>query len=202
MSGINIDSIMSKVNKYSKTKEGKQKIKECINNYRSQGRRTTAGGGQILTDAIIVQISEELIRIMKETANAKQLPESVRKHFDSLVCSQPVYFGKDNSKCKVEVSFTDDLSRFSLMITKGEKAGQRTGEGIKNIVSLFDTGYTANKAVYGTWDGHEDLGVIKSKTSREGQGFIKEAVDTFNRQYGGLYNVHASITASPEFYTR
>lgn len=64
----------------------------------------------------------------------------------------------------------------------------RTGEGIDNIVLLFNNGYGVTRAaVRGFWDGHEELGMVWSKRSRAGLHFIEQTIRDFNkifRRYG------------------
>lgn len=206
MAGINMSSIMKKVKDYSESEEGRKRMKQYIEDCRRDGRAQTATGDIIITEDIMIRAAEALIRVLQETATAKGLPDSIIKHFHSLYYNQPVLYGKENNQYKVDIQFGDDLSRMSLKITSGSRKGEHTGEGIDNIVSLFNTGYDAEKQVYGEWEGHIDPytreNTIASLTHRDGLHFMEEAINSFNREYGELYHVFAYISSEdPRFYT-
>lgn len=193
MANINMASIMKKINSYAKSADGKEKISNTISKYRQEGRDITYGGGRVTTVESMAKAAETMISILKQTAASKMLPQSVLDHFNSLSYSQPEIIGKEGNQYKIDIFFTDDLSRPSLTIVSGAKKGQRTGEGVKNIVSLFDTGYDADKKVYGLWEKHENLGIVSSVSHRDSLGFMKEAVEMFNRSEGISYNAVAYI---------
>ena len=201
MARIDISSIMEKVGAYVKSQRGKEAMQRYINQCRTEGRSTTAAGDTIITEQVMMRAAEKLISMLKETAAQNNLPKSVKEHFDSLYYSEPILYGKESSQYKVDITFGDDLSRMSLLITSGKDKGKRTGNGIDNIVSLFDTGYSADKRVYGVWEGHgEDT--IASLTQRDGMHFMSETVSAFNREWGALYNVYAYIPSeNGRFYT-
>jgi len=111
-------------------------IKHC----RENGKSATEAGAVVVTEQDMIRAAEALIKILQETASQKGLPESVMEHFYSLYYSEPIPCGKEGGQYKVDVQFGDDLSRMSLRITSGKRKGERTGEPIENIVSLFDTG--------------------------------------------------------------
>ena len=206
MARINMDGIMSKVKTYVKSDAGQKTMSKYIKDCRSNGRDESEGGGTIITDQAMIRAAETLISMLKETAMQKRIPESVKEHFHSLYYNEPFPCGREGNKYKVDIQFNDDLSRMSLLITYGKNKGKRTGEGIKNIVSLFDTGYNAGKRVYGSWDGHFDPfayeDTIASRTERKGLNFIKETLDAFNRKWGGVYNAVAYVSAEDErFYS-
>lgn len=202
MAQINMTSIMSKVRAFAKSEEGKTKCAEYISKCRTDGRGTTDGGSAIITTDAMCRAAETMISILKQTAQEHRLPASVQEHFNSLEYSAPVVVGTEGDAYQIDIWFADDLSRMSLLVPKGARAGQRTGEGIQNIVSLFDTGYTASSPVYGVWDGHEDEGVIKNRTHLDGKNFMAQAIESFNRAWGELYGVHAMFAVNTEFYSR
>lgn len=201
MAQINMSSIMSKVRAYAKTNEGKQRSKDYIAQCRKDGRTQTQSGETIITEDIMCRAAETMISILKQVAQEHQLPASVQEHFDSLEYSQPRIVGNQGEAYQIDIWFSDDLSRMSLLIPTGSRAGQRTGDGIQNIVSLFDAGYFASHSVFGTWDGHEDAGVIRSLSQRDGKHFMSKAIDSFNRAWGEVYGVRAMIAVDTEFYS-
>lgn len=201
MSIINIGQIIQKVKSYAKSTEGKQRIDEYIGQCVSDGRVKTAGGSQIITIDVMKRAADTMIRKMREVAYSKKLPESVMGHFNSLTATDPILYD-NGKKYRIDISFEDNLSRLSFQIAHGKKKGQYTGDGIDNIVSLFDTGMDADRMAYGLWVGYEMLGPVAGLTHRDELRFMSEAVSEFNLEYGDLYNVYAYISADPEFYAR
>lgn len=200
MATINLNSVMDKVKAYVKSDACNTKMTKYIRKCREEGKEVTEAGSAVITEHEMIRAAEALIRILQETASQKRLPESVMEHFHSLYYNEPVPYGKEGGQYKVDVQFGDDLSRMSLRITSGKRKGERTGEPIENIVSLFDTGYDTSKRVYGAWDGHGDE-TIASLTHRDPLNFMEEALTSFNRQYGERYQVFAYISAEdPRFY--
>lgn len=201
MAQINMASIMSKVRAYVKTNECKKRSQEYIAQCRQDGRITTESGETIITEEIMCRAAETMIATLRQIAQEHQLPASVQEHFNSLEYSQPRVVGNQGEAYQVDIWFSDDLSRMSLLIPTGKRAGQRTGDGIQNIVSLFDTGYSASHSVFGTWGGHEEDGVIRSRSQLDGKHFMSQAVDSFNRAWSEIYGVRAMIAADTEFYS-
>lgn len=202
MPAINMSSIMSKVGAYSRSVSGKLRMKECIQKYEAEGRKKTAGGGKVMTEAEMREAGAKLIQILQETARNNDLPQSVIQHFNSLECSKP-YRMQDGSTL-MYVYFEDDLHRDSL----DDGMNGYTGEGINNIVALFNNGAHASDYVYGWWHDHEPINdavlrsrvgdtkvnyaLVRSQKDREGLHFIQQAVDDFNGNYGADYNVTAT----------
>lgn len=197
---ININSIARKIKEFTESSAGKGKISEYIFDKRKSGNGKTASGGYIVTEQDMIRLAETMIRIMKEEISvfSDEIPKSVLDHFESLNYRIPKIDGVHGEYYIIEIFFEDDLSRPSFISVDGG----RTGEGIKNIVSLFNTGYKSSAEVIGYWDGHEDLGRLASRTYLEGKYFIQRAVESFNQIYGKKYKVKAKITADEEFYKR
>ena len=96
-----------------------------------------------------------------------------------MTATSPTQVG--NNIYEVIIS-TPQVPRRSLLISRHD--GDRyTGEGVYDIIGLFDSGYSTAGRVYGVWEGHEGLGRIGSRMSREGLHFLQSACDTFNRMY-------------------
>ncbi len=202
--GIDASSVEKMLNEFIKSPEGKKEIKKYLDHCVENDIRETDGGSAVVTKEMMEEAARLMIQILKNTAfSTGELPESVRAHFSSLDYDPPTKVsGAYGDKYMINISFTDDLSRFSLRIASGSRKGQFTGDGIKNIVSLFDTGYAAKNYAYGLWYGHEDAGIIRSKQTRAGLHFMQDAVDHFNSTYSKKYGVEAYIAADPEFYAR
>ena len=197
MARIDVNSIMSKVNSYAGSSKGKDRMEKKIKEYREGGVSKTDAGGSIITLKDMCTAAEEMIKLLQVSALQCGLPQSVLDHFASLTYRQPKPVGNGNKFYTVDIYFQDDMSRMSLLITSGDRVGQRTGDGIRNIVSLFNTGYDASSQVYGLWEG---VGNVVSKQSRDGLHFIEQAVQEFNNKWGAKYNVQA-LVVSTEYLT-
>ena len=201
MPAINMSSIMSKVGAYSRSVSGKLRMKECIDKYAADGKGKTAGGGKVMTETDMLEAGAKLIQVLQETARACDLPQSIMQHFNSLECSKPSKM--PDGSTLMYVYFEDNLRRESL----DDGINGYTGEGIDNIVALFNNGYHASDYVYGWWDGHQatastlfrsgsdikaNYAWVRSQKDREGLHFIQQAVDDFNGNYGAEYHVTAT----------
>ena len=205
MAGINISSIMKKVNAYAKTEEGKKRMERRVDELRSGKDGKTDGGGYVATIEDMNVAASEMETEARIVAQSHRLPDSVLDHFDSLRHGAP-YYDKALGHYRVDIYFEDNLYRPSLEINDGPKKGQHTGDGIDNIVSLFDTGYVAHGQVFGLWRGHEERGVIPSLMYRRPIRFMEEAVGNFNRTHiHRKYHVTPIIPDSDgdiQFYSR
>ena len=201
---IDVDAINKRLKEYEKSSEGKKRKKEFLENCIENDIRKTEAGSVIVTEEMMEEAARLMIQTLKNVAFAtEELPESVRAHFASLDNSPPTKVSTPlGDRYIVNIYFTDDLSRFSLVIAKGRRRGQFTGEGIDNIVSLFDTGFAAKSTAHGLWYGHEDIGPIKSKQSRAGLYFMRDAVRLFNDKFSKKYGVEAYIAADSKYYAR
>lgn len=197
---INMGAIMSKVSSYTQSAEGKGRMKEYIGQCRSHGRFKTHGGSTIITEDEMVSASGKMIQLIQEAGRAAGLPESVMNHLYGLEVS-PITYQKDGSAV-MYIYFSGDLYRESLE----DGDGGHTGDGINNIVALFNNGAHASNFVYGWWNGHNPTGAsldraggdlkpgyawVRSKKDREALHFIQNAVANFNENWGGLYNATA-----------
>ena len=184
---------MNKVRAFTKSNTGDKKINEYIDKCVQDGREATEAGDTIVTKQAMDRAAEMLIMQLKEAAFQYNLPSSVREHFNSLRATYPVPYGASKQKYKIDITFEDDLSRMSLLITSGKNSGKRTGDGVSNIVALFNNGYNANNNVFGLWESHGEN--ISSLTHRKSLNFMESTVESFNREWGNLYNVYAYISS-------
>lgn len=198
MAQINMASIKNKVEQYAKSAEGKKRIEDKVEEVRLGSDGRTASGYYITT----LEDMRNATRLMKaeliHSAQAAGLPDSVmdRIDVDPMGMSDPIKV--HNGHYYTNLTLSDGarykLYRPSLAIVKnGSPTGDRTGDGIDNIVALFNNGYYAEKQVFGLWSGHEDLGIIGSRMGRRGLQFMQNAVITFNRKYGPRYSVTATL---------
>ena len=184
-----LGSIMSKVEAWPKSDEGKKRMDAKIKEYRSgkdskvNSSGKTNGGSRILTPAQIKRLSKEFISILRKTAAASDLADSVMEHIESFDFTEP-YIAPDGSMV-VAVYMTDNPHRDSLYPKKYD--------GVDNIVALMNCGYSANGEVFGIWKDKR----IVSLQMREGKWFMQKAADEFERLYGEEYGVTVAI--APEY---
>lgn len=195
MANINIDSIMRKVNAYGRSVNGKLRMKERIEKYAADGVNKTAAGDKVITETEMYKAAARLISVLQSNARSYDLPASVMRHFDSLHSSD-IYKLPDGTSV-IYIYFGGDLHRDSLY-SEGY-------DGVDNIVALLNNGYHAKNYVYGWWERHSPSGDngyrsggfdqtdawIRSRKDRTGLGFIQQAVQDFNGNYGADYNVTA-----------
>ena len=194
---VNLDSIMKKVDRFSKSVEGKKRIQAVLDRYKKEGVRKTAAGDVIVTEDMMHEAAAKLIHVLRQTAAGFGLPASVMEHFDSLDASNPIEM--PDGSTVMYIYFVDNLHRESL---DPDSYG-----GVDNIIAVLNNGYSAGDYVYGWWEGHEPtennayrsgwtggrLGraYIRSRKDREGLRFIQQAISDFNGNYGSDYNVTA-----------
>lgn len=191
MANINMSSIMSKVSKYATSKDGKKRINDVLKKYRDEGRAKTEGGSEILTKARMAELATELISILKTTAASYDLAVSVMKHFDSL---DYIFQDLGDDKFECYIYFNDDLSRDSL------ETDYNQGEGINNIIALFNNGYVASAPKYGWWNGRTPSGesvyrsgvgsanaYIQGTQARPSLRFMQSAIEDFYSKYAKRY---------------
>lgn len=178
--------IYNKVLDYANSAEGKKRMYNTAVEYVYNNIGVTNAGSEVITLDAMERAAMRLINIVRQNAIVNMLPQSVRNAVDSLVYDKPRQINRESFV--VDLHFTDVLWRPSL-----------TGVGgIDNIILLFDRGYKASRPVYGLWEGHEDLGIIRSRTEREGTHFLYDAINEFNDFYGSLYRAFAYL--GTDFY--
>lgn len=197
MPTINMASIMKKVDAYSKSNEGKIRMKNCIKNYSDNGITKTEAGDRIMSEKDMHLAAAKMIDVLIKTARSYDLPASIMEHFEGLSASK-IYEMPDGSST-IYIYFGGDLHRESLY-SEGY-------DGVDNIIAVLNNGYNAKGYVYGWWEGHEPTednayrsgwtgsgstdAYIRSRKDREGLQFIQQAVQDFNGNYGSDYNVVA-----------
>lgn len=194
MAELDLASILNKCKSYSKSSQGKAKMREAIKTKIRNGESATGCGDEILTIAKMNELATELISMLKLNASSYDLAESVMKHFDSLTYTIQD-MGDMNYECYIY--FTDDLSRDSL------DTDVNPGEGINNIIALFNNGYVASAPKYGWWDGHSPTGeaisrstsglekyaYIQGTQARPSLRFMQRTIEDFYSKYSGKYPI-------------
>lgn len=197
--GLNMASIMTKVNTFAKSTDGMAKQQNVINTAARQNGGKLPSGKNVIDDKRVQNAASRFVKMLCTTAESYGVPESVLKHLETAYRKQRRFY--KNGKCMVPIYFGGDMSRPSL-------DPDNYDEGAYNIVQLFNNGYHAKNYVYGFWYDHAykpidkhwnnfrpwDAAVyIRSRKDREGLHFIQQAIEDFNGKYGAKYNVTASI---------
>lgn len=191
MADFNWNAIGAKCKAFSETKNGKSKMASRVKELQKSGGKTS-DGSEVLNRRTIAKLASEMITLLKTTAASYDLAPSVMAHFGSLN-----YYIQENDdgSCECFIYFMDDLSRESL------ESDDYQGEGIHNIIALFNNGYVAAAPKYGWWNGHSPKGeaLNRSMTGTEGYAFIKgtqarpslhfmqRAVQDFQNKYSSKY---------------
>lgn len=175
MAFINAKNIENKLRAYSKTSAGRAKMKKS--NERASLKTLS-------------NLAQELIDMIKTTASSFDLAPSVMAHFNSLT-----YVIQDlgDGQYECDIYFTDDLSRESL------EDDIYPGDGIQNIVALFNNGYVASSPKYGWWNGHRRTSVdvlttgsdirIRGTQARPSLHFMQKAIKEFESKYSQKYGL-------------
>lgn len=174
MSNINMESIIAKANKSVRS----TKVKKKMNNIVAANAET-----------IVTAAADRFIDVLQQEINSHALSDGLdyskgglgSAAIDSLtrLSHDKPHKVKDN-RYQIQVCFDGDLSRESLAPDRYD--------GIKNIVALLNSGYTAGHRVYGVWKGHGDA-KRSSLISRGGANFIENAVNSFKGNYANDYGV-------------
>lgn len=211
---LDLASINAKLKKYEASKAGQKTIRDTVGSYRKNGVSKTEAGSEVLTEKRMKELATEFIVFLQMKAQAYAqthigdggIPTSVLNHFHSLHYDGPTM--TEDGDYLVRVYFDDDLSRLSLL--SGD--GGRTGDGIDNIVALFNNGSKKEaNYVYGWWEDHSPVGpdsvyrsgpeskdaFVRSKVGRESLQFVQEAIREFNIKYEKKYG----IKIDPGIYT-
>ena len=170
-----------------------------------------------------------LSNVMADEIRAR-LPEPIERVGESLIVSEP--YKLSSGKYKVSLRFDPAaVHRDSLSSTESPNSvnfpkkkdgslyrgrteerrqdamdmyGAFTGEGIDNIVALFNNGHEKkSKSVFGFWHHSgstddssgiwNDWVLVRSKNDREPLRFMNDAVNDFNTKYSAKYSVVATL---------
>ena len=185
MSEINWASVNAKLAAWERSNKGQRKLQQTVKNYAYRNKEVTDAGSRLLTMNKIRELAN--ILVAKVTRHASGLPSSIAQDVSTLQCGR---VSRTANGFSVELNFTDDLSRQSLVPS-------RYG-GISNIIALFNNGYPedggrvdAISHVEGYWHGE----YIHARGEREGLHFLQAAVDEFNAEYGAQYDLTVQLDA-------
>ena len=175
---INYASVEKKLKDWERSAAGEKAMDNKIAEYIISGKETTDAGGKVTTLRKVRELAEDLKSVIVSLSG--DAPDSVVVNVQSLSEGDAMLL--DNNKIELGMDFTGDLSRPSL-------DPARYPEGARNIIVLFDKGYSAGGAVFGEWHGEMTV----SLRTRYGIGFLQRAISTFNSLYGLEWGVVASL---------
>lgn len=194
---IDWDSILGKYTTYIKSAAFKDRVS-----------RIATVSPQMMEEA-----GEKMIELIQKCAMSEmvssygsqgRVPDSIQELLNEdlgiTARVSPYEFSMDSQRgtqYQLDIGFSDTekLHRPSLRW----KHGTSPYKGIDNIISLFDTGYTARSRAYG-YNRHDKY--VVTDPHRDGMAFMAAAVEMFNQEYGDVYNCYAYISADPQFYIR
>ena len=201
---INEQSILSKTHAFIKSQRGQRRIKTVLKQAMQNGG-VLPSGRKVIDEIDIALAVTEFLSLLR--AYAADLPDSVYKPIVEAYDGTPVYTPRG---CEVPIYFAGDMSRESL--EDGEYG--RTGEGVDNIVAVFNNGAHARATAYGWWTSESvrtpyslksaggDSVWVPSKKDRAPMQFIQRAVNDFNSGWGKDNGVHISAADIAEIYQR
>lgn len=195
---INEKSIMDKVRKFSKTDKGKSIMNDKIRSYMHDGVSRTNGNSTIATESDMIHEAEKLKRSILDTVQSLvasgELPECIYQIVNEMNIEMPFErksFIDGETQYEMGLWFDDDMiKRQSLM--RVDNKDIRTGNGINNIVAMFNNGVDTDKTVFGIWENHlgEEIFVGKSKNKRPALRFMQDGIESYKKylmtEYGGM----------------
>ena len=191
---INNSSIMKKVEQYAKSKAGKAKMEEVIQDHRKSGKKL-ASGEKLTSEQDMLHLADVMIEIVK-----KHLPESIEAVGDGMFHSG-IFLHATGDAPKIGIFFNKaDLSRPSV----DPQDGVHHWDGVDNIVAVLNNGVHAKDYAYGWWEGHASTGsvamrsfnsdhdaFIRTTKDRPALLFMQDAIREFNTKYRKKYHVMA-----------
>lgn len=181
MASINMASILAKAKACMRSSEQQRKVELQVDKIIASGGHISGGGIQSIhtPEEAADKFIEVLINQIESCAGSDHasgaLGGTAISALVNLSHSSPTKVGKN--RYVIEVSFNDDLYRYSLVPSKYD--------GINNIAALLNSGYSAGHTVHGMWHGNK----ISSLPMRDGAHFIDNAVNEFMSNYAGEYGV-------------
>lgn len=146
MASINIASIMNKVGAYSRSVNGKLRMRECIQRYSDEGKGKTEAGDKIITEKDMHMAAAKMIQVLRSTAQsyaAAGIGYEPLRFFGHII-----YYRDAGWLVHYLHLFWRDLHRDSL--------APKDYSGIDNVVALINNGYGEHPSmakVWGEWHG-------------------------------------------------
>lgn len=192
-------SLLKKVEFWASTQKGKRAFENAISKAAKNGGKLPSGE-KIFKPANFENASRVMERLIR-----KHLPKQIKDTGKGLY--HITVGGKEDYTVGSPVAyvvFSEDSVRRESLGTPHTESG-RTGEGVDNIVQLFNNGVRASGQVYGWWDSHKpttsrnargdsEYAWVTSTKERPALHFMQEAVAEFNATYAEKYGVQAILS--------
>ena len=189
MAVINFASISKKVEEYCASERGREKLNKQLTD--SKGANLIKYNGRMISATdfaymIAEDFYDELVSLAYEALQLST-QQSVRDNIaNTTVTEIPSCTGEYGGTYYWSVGITigGTSKRFLYRDSFRERPNSsvRTGDGIDNIVALFNNGVGADGAVHGYWDNHGD-DMYWSRMIRPSLGFIQEAARNVVEMY-------------------
>lgn len=197
---IQIDegAILKKVEDARQRPQVKKRIERKMNIHAQTGEKLESGD-YVVGPAIAGRLARTLVSMIRA-----ELPEQIKEVGSAISCTKPVRL--PNGGYSVDIKFDKSaIFRESLENDDSYFAEHNgfTGDGISNIVALFNNGVQAKGHVYGYWNGHrptgsalafsvhgdEDYAWVRSAKDREPLHFMQKVEQKFNAMFSQKYCV-------------
>lgn len=199
---INDKSILSKVRSFAKTAEGKEKIKEsrieAFDNNREFGKGSGITSKQDFSTISFGYLSALENFGIEDSRVSRGLRNIIDTVSESAIISKAEKVGKD--KYKVSIEFPKGkLRRNSLFAEDSVGDTYYTGNGINNILALFNNGMDIDKqknVPYGLWETH---GIeVRAIPHRDALKFMQSTAQDFYQANQKRFEI-SSIDINEEY---
>lgn len=190
---INIGSIISKTKAYGKSNAGQNKIKELREKAFDRGATFGSGDG-ITSKSDYKRVANEYLEYLYQySVNNPQMGDAITRIIQETIAhafiSEPTKVGK--GQYKVQVIFDEELlKRDSLSYAPTKKYPRGHGDGINNIIALFNNGYDLpedKKTPYGLWKTHS---VKKpARRHRDQLQFMQQSMQEFLTKFKNKFDI-------------
>lgn len=202
MASVNIGSIERKIKTYAKTDSGKKKMNSFIKG--KNGVDMVKYNGKLIpADEFMYMVAEDFYDELLSIAYGElSLPEqkSVRENIAATTVSgRPEIIGEysgDGHLWSIDIAIggTDKAALYRNSFRVRSNSEKRTGDGIDNIIAMFNNGVKADGAVFGNWDGHGHDGYWSERT-RPTLKFVQEASMVVVEKYKSMgYYIEIEIS--------
>lgn len=205
---VNLDTLKTKLDKYINSEKGREKIKqERIKAFdanktfgKSEFGATTKYFYSALGDAFMIHLDNEIFGDPRSSQGLKGISSSLINSSDGYIVSNPIKI--DDDLYKVYITFNQEkLRRNSLLAENWNGETYYTGEGINNILALFNNGmdisadkqadmyghsYSGSGAPFGLWETHNVM--VRATTHRDPLLFMQRTARDFLRD-NEKYNI-------------
>lgn len=189
MAVINFASISKKVEEYCTSERGREKLNKQLTD--SKGANLIKYDGRMISATdFAYMIAEDFYKELVDLAyDALPLStqQSVRDNIESTTVTEPPsctgeHGGTYEWSIGVTIGGTNKKVLYRDSFRESPNGSSRTGDGIDNIVAMFNNGVGAKGAVHGYWDDHGD-NMYWSRMIRPSLRFVQEAAKNVVEMY-------------------